>query len=425
MPIRQPADRPADARERLILAAASALHANGQDTGETIASISRLSAALELPTILFPGWGDLAIQTAIGGGRTYLHAGSATPSGVSMNRVVAVMRCIDAVSARRVPLADAEAAISRAAKAPPAALPMFVLACVAGASALAVIFGALHPASLGIIALSAGAGAALRRALLFNGAGAMLQAFAAALLAGVVGALAVRFGVSSASRLEAICPCMILVPGPHLLNGALDLAALRIPLGAARLTFAGLVLLAICAGLLIGLALGGTTLPVSEPSQAVPLWVDSLAAGVAAACFGVFFSMPSRMLAWPALIGGVAHAVRWCAISVFGVGAASGAGIACLVVGALMAPVAKRCHLPFAAVGFASVVSLMPGIFIFRMSSALVQLQAHAGSATPDLAADALSDAVTTLLIVAAMTLGLAAPKHLYNRFIHPPGRKK
>ena len=90
-----------------------------------------------------------------------------------------------------------------------------------------------------------------------------------------------------------------------------------------------------------------------------------------------------------------------------------------------MAPVAKRYRLPFAAVGFASVVSLMPGIFIFRMSSALVQLQAQAGSATPDLAADALSDAVTTLLIVAAMTLGLTAPKHLHNRFTHPPGRKE
>ena len=425
MPTQQPAHDSADASERLIRAAAGALHANGQDTEDTIASIGRLSTALARPAALFPGWSDMAIQSATGRERTYLHAENATPSGVSMNRVAAVMRCIDAVCAGRLSLADAEAAIAQAGKAPPASLPLFVLACVAAASALALIFGALHPASLGIIASSAGAGAALRRLLLRHGAGALLQAFAAALLAGVGGALAVHFRVGSASRLEAICPCMILVPGPHLLNGALDMSALRIPLGAARLAFAGLVLLAICAGLLIGLALGGTTLPVSEPSQTVPLWIDTAAAGIAAACYGVFFSIPLQMLAWPALLGATAHAVRWCAIATFGVGPALGAGIACLVVGTLMAPIAQRHHLPFAAVGFASVVSLMPGIFIFRMSSALVQLQAQAGPAMPALAADALSDVVTTLLIVAAMTFGLAVPKHLFNHFARPKPRAR
>ncbi len=310
-------------------------------------------------------------------------------------------------------------------RAPRPAPSLFILACVAGASALALIFGVLHPASFGLIALSAGAGAGLRRLLLLNGGGAMLQAFAAALLAGVVGALGVPFGVGSPSRLVAICPCMILVPGPHLLNGALDMAALRIPLGAARLAFAGLVLLAICAGLLIGLALGGTTLPLSEPSQEAPLWVDTMAAGIAAACYGVFFSMPLRMLAWPALLGAAAHAVRWWAVSAFDVSAASSAGVACLVVGTVMAPMAKRYHLPFAAVGFASVVALMPGIFIFHMGSALVQLQAQPGQTAPALAADAASDAATAILIVAAMTLGLIAPKHLYTRLTNPKGRAK
>ena len=407
------------AREQLVLAAAKSLHANGQETEETVKAAGRLSEALGLPAALFLRWGELLLQTEAADGHARLRARIVTPSAVNMNRVAATMRCVDAVCAKRLPVADAEAVIDTASAAAPAPLALFVLACVTGASALALIFGVMHPKAIMLVALSAGAGAVLRRRLATRGADSVLQAFAAALLAGIVGALAVRWNLSSALRLVAICPCMILVPGPHILNGALDMAALRIPLGASRLAFAALVLLAICAGLLIGLALGGTTLPVSEPGRQVPLWIDTLAAGVAAASYGVFFSMPLRMLAWPVMVGMLAHATRWWAMSAFGIDAALGAGLACLLVGTALVPIAGRLHLPFAAVGFASVVSLMPGIFIFRASSALVQLQERTALA-PTLAVDALSDAMTALLIVVAMTLGLVAPKHVFNRLLAP-----
>jgi len=48
----------------------------------------------------------------------------------------------------------------------------------------------------------------------------------------MIGALAVRYQLSSSLRLVAVCPCMILVPGPHVLNGMMDLAAVRVHLGA-------------------------------------------------------------------------------------------------------------------------------------------------------------------------------------------------
>ncbi|MGZ5260976.1 MAG: threonine/serine exporter family protein, partial [Burkholderiales bacterium] len=63
-------------------------------------------------------------------------------------------------------------------------------------------------------------------------------AFCAALLAGIIGGLAVRYQLSSSLRLVAVCPCMILVPGPHLLNAAMDLIEGRIHLGAARAVYA-------------------------------------------------------------------------------------------------------------------------------------------------------------------------------------------
>jgi hypothetical protein len=71
---------------------------------------------------------------------------------------------------------------------------------------------------------SAATGAMLRRALAYYRTNPFLQPLCAALLAGIVGALAVRYQLSSSLRLVAVCPCMILVPGPHVLNSMMDLS---------------------------------------------------------------------------------------------------------------------------------------------------------------------------------------------------------
>ena len=111
----------------------------------------------------------------------------------------------------------------------------------------------------------------MRRRLARLSANVFIQPFFAALLAGVVGALAVRYQLSSSLRLVAVCPCMVLVPGPHFLNGALDLINGRVALGAARLIYAGLIVVAISTGLLLGLTLLGVSLPTDPAGRLVPL----------------------------------------------------------------------------------------------------------------------------------------------------------
>jgi uncharacterized membrane protein YjjP (DUF1212 family) len=208
----------------LIPLSARLLFENGQSTENVVSALAQLAAALGSRATVLPRWGELTVLIDDGNGLRNEILASA-PAGVDMRKVAATTGVIDDVCNGCLDAAAARSALETIARFPPVSTTRFALLAAAGAAALGVIFGATHPFSLLLIAISAGAGAWLRRRLATISRDPFVQPLCAALLAGVIGAIAVRLQLSSALRLVAVCPCMVLVPDPHLLNSTIDLAA--------------------------------------------------------------------------------------------------------------------------------------------------------------------------------------------------------
>jgi uncharacterized membrane protein YjjP (DUF1212 family) len=406
MPTGDPPGSPDDTID-LVLDAAVLLHVNGQSTNMTVTAVDRLNRGLNTTSTLIPAWASLLLV----GPHAATRVAAVSPTGISMRRVATAMAVIDRAQDGPLDHDVVRKGLAAAQRESASNTLIFSAACATGAGALAVIFGAHHPLTVLVAALSAALGGLVRRGLGRFGAGILTQAFAAALIAGLIGVAAVHLRVDDALGLVVLCPAMVLVPGPHILNGALDLLALRVTLGTARLGYATLILAAIAAGLILGLAADGRSLDVVQTGASVPLYIDVIAAGIAAGSYPVFFSMPYRMIGWPVAVGMLGHAAHWLALTAWHLDIATAALMACLIAGILLVPISHYLRMPFAAIGFASVVALVPGVYVFRMLSGLVQFT-HLP--TSDLLAALTSYGATAALIIVGMATGLAVPMHVY-----------
>jgi uncharacterized membrane protein YjjB (DUF3815 family) len=249
----------------------------------------------------------------------------------------------------------------------------------------------------------------LRQELGRRGSNLFFTPFAAALVSGIIGGVAVRLGLSGTPALCLVAPAMIIVPGVPLVNGVQDLIKNHMTIGLARLTLGVVITLAIAFGLFLATVLTGANIPVEAPLKLLSVPEDALFSALAALGFLFLFNVPAR-IAWAGVLCGVAgHTTRTLCMHL-GFDVVSGTLIGALAVGFFAQGFARHFRAPAVALAFPGVVAMVPGAFAFRAVIGCLQIvQAGATSATP-VVTETFALTVTCLLMVGAIAVGIAAP---------------
>ena len=111
-----------------------------------------------------------------------------------------------------------------------------------------------------MVGLSTGLGLVARQQLGRRHVNLLTLPLTAGFIGAALGGLTIRLGWTHTPGLVLIVPALMLIPGPHFINGLLDLVDNFVPMGLARLGLAASIVVASALGIIIGIEL---TLPAS------------------------------------------------------------------------------------------------------------------------------------------------------------------
>jgi uncharacterized membrane protein YjjP (DUF1212 family) len=288
--------------------------------------------------------------------------------------------------------------------------PPWLAAVVLGvaAASLAALLGA-DGAAAAVAGVASAVGLLARQALGRRHVSLLALPLTAAFVGAVLGGLAIRLGWTRSPELVLIVPALMLVPGPHLINGLFDLIDNYLPMCLSRLGLATGILLASTLGVVLGVEL---TLPdpvfgeQGAPANRLNVVWTVVLAGVVTFGFGVFYNAAWRQLGMAVLGGMAGNACRWLALEM-GCRLAAATFLGGLAVGAVAAWMARSSRTPVAVLAFAGAVTMIPGLNLYRALAGALRLARSAATADPNTVAVTLGNLFQGGLVVSLLVLGL------------------
>jgi uncharacterized membrane protein YjjB (DUF3815 family) len=201
----------------------------------------------------------------------------------------------------------------------------------------------------------------------------------------------------------------MLVPGPHLINGVLDLIDNYLPMSMARLGLAAGILLASALGIVLGVEL---TLPGPFPPDKgasvdhLNFVSDMVLAAIVTCGFAVFYNTAWRQVGMAAVGGMIGHGLRFLALEA-GCRSETATFLGGLAVGVAPGWMARSARTPVAVIAFAGAVTMMPGLHMYSALGGALQLARLTDETDPAAVAGTLGNASQACLQVSGLTLGL------------------
>ena len=413
----QPATAPSEAALRFIQLTARILLEYNVRSKALERSIERIARHLGASVQTIVGYREVTLATPDG---RDIHA-RAPELRINVAVRVGTRRVIDDLCQGRIELDEATRSLEAVERLAPRH-NRWVVAGLLGLAASAIAWLLLADwGAIAVSGLSTALGLIARQELARRSVLLFAHPFAAGLIGAALGGLAIRLGWTETPGLCLIVPALMIVPGPHLINGVHDILENHMQTGVCRLALAVGILVATALGVVLGglLTLGPVTVSTS-PSEAMrlTLLLDMALAGVAACGFGAFYNAPWRVL-WVSIVCGmVGHGIRYLSLEHLSVGFST--LFACLAIGVLASVAADRLRLPFSSVAFAGAVPMMPGVYIYQTIAGAMRLSAAGTAADPALAAATLALSAKSVFVVGAMVIGLLVGARLADLATRP-----
>jgi uncharacterized membrane protein YjjP (DUF1212 family) len=288
--------------------------------------------------------------------------------------------------------------------------PRWLAALVLGAAAasLAGLLGADGGAAA-VAGLATTLGLLARQEIGYRQFSLLALPLTAAFIGAVLGGLAIRLGWTRTPELVLIVPALMVVPGPHFINGLLDLLDNYLSMSLARLGLAMGILFASAAGLVLGVELilpDSLSIDQAASPENLNLVSDMVLAGIVTLGFAVFYNTPWHLLGTAALLGMAGHGLRFLAVEA-GCRLLTATFLGGLAVGGLAAWMAWSRRIPVAIIAFAGAVTMIPGLHMYRALGGALQLARLGERTDPVTVAGTLGNALQAGLVVGGLALGL------------------
>ena len=260
-----------------------------------------------------------------------------------------------------------------------------------------------------VTAVATGMGLLARQELARRHFSLLLLPFTGALIGAVFGGLVIRLGWTHTPGLALIVPALMLVPGPHLINGIFDLIDNYLPMSIARLGLAAGILFANALGIVLGIEMTLTGPLPSNPSVSgdhLNLASDMVLAGIVTCGFAVAFNTPWRHVGMAALGGMAGHGLRFLALDA-GWRPEVATFVGGLAVGVVSGWMTRSGKTPVAVIAFAGAVTIMPGLDIYQALGGALQLARMTDETAPAVVIRTLANASQACLQVSGLALGL------------------